>query len=324
MSASFKRIDYSLRPAKHAERRMLCDLYRRVTPFGRIEDYVYVGFGSIWFSDFSLFHRSLGIKDMVSIEHSTADENRIEENKPFRIPVIYSHSNAALPKLNWSKHHLLWLDYDDSLSLSMCCDMQIVASRAKSGTVLTVTVQCSKAPQVAEAERDAKTDPDAPNALSRFTTLFGRVRVSQETVEQDLYSWRFGKLSRKMLLQEIEAGLATRNSSSHENQMQFKQICEIEYEDGAKMTTFVGIFYTPENAHLLEQCHFETLDFLQNPLKPLRINIPKLSVRELKKLESQLPLGADDQLQIGYIPQRDAEHFVSLYRYLPNFAVLEG
>lgn len=322
MSASFKRIDYSLRPAKHAERRMLCDLFRRVTPFSRIEDYVYVGFGSIWFSDFSLFHRSLGIKSMISIEQSAAAEKRIEENKPFRIPVIYSHSNDALPKLEWSKHHLLWLDYDDSLSLSMFYDMQTVASRAKSGTVLTVTVQCSKAPQVADAERDTQTD--APNALSRFVTLFGRERVPQETVESDLYSWRLGQLSRKMLLQEIEAGLATRNSSSHENQMQFKQICEIEYEDGAKMTTFVGIFYTPEDAHLLKQCHFETLDFLQNPLKPIRINVPKLSVRELKKLESQLPLGVGDELQIGHIPQSDAEHFVSLYRYLPNFAVLEG
>lgn len=322
MSASFRRIDYSLRPAKHAERRMLCDLYRRLTPFSRIEEYVYVGFGSIWFSDFSLFHRSLGIKKMISIEQSATAENRIEENKPFRIPVIYCHSKDALPKLDWSRHHLLWLDYDDPLSLEMLHDMQTVASRAKSGTVLTVSVQCSTAPQVAEAESD--TQADSPNALSRFTNLFGRERVPQETIEKDLYSWRLGQLSRKMLTQEIEAGLAARNSGSHDNQMRFKQICEIEYEDGAKMTTFVGIFYLPDEADQLDQCHFETLDFLPNPIKPIRINVPKLTVRELKKLESQLPLGVGDELQIGHIPKSDADHFVSLYRYLPNFAVLEG
>lgn len=322
MSASFRRIDYSLRPAKHAERRMLCELYRRLTPFSHIENYVYVGFGSIWFSDFSLFHRSLGIKKMISIEKSTTAENRIEENKPFRIPVIYSHSKDALPKLEWSKHHLLWLDYDDPLTPEMLHDMQTVASRAKSGTVLTISVQCSQAPQVVEA--DGNTQPDSPNALNRFINLFGRERVPQETVEKDLYSWRLGRLSRKMLSQEIEAGLAIRNSSSHENPMGFKQICEIEYEDGAKMTTLVGIFYSPEEAHLIDQCHFETLDFLPSPIKPIRINIPKLTVRELKKLESQLPLGEGDKLQIGHIPQSDADHFVSLYRYLPNFAVLEG
>lgn len=322
MSASFKRIDYSLRPAKHAERKMLCDLYRRVTPFSRIEDYVYVGFGSIWFSDFSLFHRSLGIKNMISIEKAATAENRIEENKPFRIPVIYSHSKDALPKLEWSKHHLLWLDYDDPLSLEMLHDMQSVASRANSGTVLTVSVQCSTAPQIAEAKDDKAAD--SPNALSRFINLFGPKRVPQETVEMDLYSWRLGQLSRKMLLQEVEDGLSTRNSGSHENQMKFKQICEIEYEDGAKMTTIVGIFYSQEEAHLLDQCHFDTLDFFPKQFKPIRINIPKLSVRELKKLESQLPLREGDILQIGNIPQSDADHFVSLYRYLPNFAVLEG
>lgn len=322
MSASFRRIDYSLRPAKHAERRMLCDLYRRLTPFSRIENYVYVGFGSIWFSDFSLFHRSLGIKKMISIEKSTTAEKRIEENKPFRIPVIYSHSKDALPKLEWSKHHLLWLDYDDPLCPEMLHDMQTVASRAMSGTVLTISVQCSQAPQVAEADSDSQSD--SPNALSRFINLFGRERVPHGTVETDLYSWRLGRLSRKLVTQEIEAGLAIRNSSSHENQMRFKQICEIEYEDGAKMTTLVGIFYSPEEAHLIDQCHFETLDFLATSLKPIRINVPKLTVRELKKLESQLPLGEGNNLQIGHIPQSDADNFVSLYRYLPNFAVLEG
>lgn len=322
MSASFRRIDYSLRPAKHAERRMLCELYRRLTPFRRIEDYVYVGFGSIWFSDFSLFHRALGIKKMISIEQTLAAKKRIEENKPFRIPVIYSHSKDALPKLDWSIHHLLWLDYDDQLSPGMLHDMQTVASRAKSGTVLTVSVQCTAASQVTEATLDAQVD--SPNALSRFISLFGRERVPQGTVESDLYSWRLGQLSRKMLSQEIEAGLATRNSGSHENQMQFKQICEIEYEDGAKMTTLVGIFYSSEEAHLIDQCYFETLDFLPNPLKPLRINVPKLTVRELKKLESQLPLGEGDNIQVGNIPVSDANDFVSLYRYLPNFAVLEG
>jgi hypothetical protein len=200
--------------------------------------------------------------------------------------------------------------------------LQTVANRAQSGTILTVSIQCSTSPQVAETKADSQSQH--PNALDRFINLFGRERVPQDTVEKDLYGWRLGRLSRNILLQEIEAGLAARNSSSHENQMKFKQICEVEYEDGAKMTTLVGIFYSPEEEHLFELCHFETLDFLPSPLKPIRINIPKLTVRELKKLESQLPLQEGDKLQIGNIPQSDASHFVSLYRYLPNFAVLEG
>ena len=119
MSASFKRIDYSLRPAKHAERRMLCDVFRRLRPFGRVEDYVYVGFGSVWFSDFSLFHRALGIRDMISIEAADTAKERIEANKPFRIPVDYRTSNDALPDLDWLRNQFLWLDYDDPMSTDM-------------------------------------------------------------------------------------------------------------------------------------------------------------------------------------------------------------
>ena len=63
MVDSFRRIDYSLRPAKHAERRMLCDVFRRLTHFQPVETYCYVGFGSVWFSDFVLFHRALGVSE---------------------------------------------------------------------------------------------------------------------------------------------------------------------------------------------------------------------------------------------------------------------
>src|ERR1700712_3390037 len=73
LAGSFKKIDYRLRPAKHAERVMLCDLFRRMR-FSPPETYQYVGFGSVAFIDFRLVHRTLGIRQMISIEE-TSDEN---------------------------------------------------------------------------------------------------------------------------------------------------------------------------------------------------------------------------------------------------------
>lgn len=61
MAGSFNKIDYRLRPAKHAERVMLCDLLRRMR-FSSLESYQYVGFGSVAFVDFRMIHRALGIK----------------------------------------------------------------------------------------------------------------------------------------------------------------------------------------------------------------------------------------------------------------------
>jgi len=68
MPPSYRIINYALRPAKAIERRMLCAAFERLHPFQRIQDYRYVGFGSIYFSDFQLLHRQLGITDMLSIE----------------------------------------------------------------------------------------------------------------------------------------------------------------------------------------------------------------------------------------------------------------
>lgn len=321
MSASFKRIDYSLRPAKHAERRMLCDLFRRLRPFGRLEDYVYVGFGSVWFSDFSLFHRALGIREMISIEEADTARERIEANKPFRIPVDYRPSNDALPDLDWLKNLFIWLDYDDPISTDMLLDMKTVARRAKSGTALAVSVQCSCAPQVAEAEQDHAAG--ALGSLERFVALFGRERVPDGTLNIDLYGWRFGNLSRRILLQEIQAELATRNAADGTSVF-FHPVCEIEYEDGAKMTTVVGVFCSPEDEALLQQCHFDGLDFLHDGPKPVRISVPKITAREFKLLESQLPLPEGGELAIGTIPLAEARHFSKMYRYLPSYAVLEG
>lgn len=322
MSASFKRIDYSLRPAKHAERRMLCDVFRRLRPFGKIEEYVYVGFGSIWFVDFALMHRSLGIKDMFSIEQEEAARDRIEDNKPFRIPVDYRQSKDALPDLDWSRNQFIWLDYDDPLSTEMLLDMRTVARRAGSGTALAVSVQCTRAPQLAQSDQDKS--PGAPTALDRFSNAFGRDRVPQETTAEQLYGWPFGALSRTLLFQEIQAEIGVRNSSGTETEMHFHPICEIEYEDGAKMTTIVGVFYADNNYEQMKQCHFEALDFLPSQPGVVRIAVPKLTAREFKKLESQLPLAQGSELLLGTIPVAEARKFSDMYRYLPNFAVLEG
>ena len=68
MPPSYRSIDYSLRPGKYAERRMLSEALRKLHPFAAVDSYRYIGMGSIWFTDFAHFHRTLGITDMVSLE----------------------------------------------------------------------------------------------------------------------------------------------------------------------------------------------------------------------------------------------------------------
>lgn len=319
--SSYRRIDYSIRPAKHAERRMMCDVFRRLRPFQRIEEYLYVGFGSVWFSDFILFHRALGIRKMLSIEQTKLAEDRFEENKPFNIPVDYRPSREALSDLRWDERMFLWLDYDDPLRLDMLHDLRTTARRARSGTVVAVTIQCSQADEIAEAQ---KIGLGAPSPIELFRNRFGASRLGDDAGLGHLYGWAFGGLCRKIIRQELLSELAARNSAGQEDELRFHPICDFEYEDGAKMTTVVGMFVSATEQQLFDECHFKALDFLPEDRLTVRINIPKLTPREFRKLESQLPLNAGKELHLGTIPEGEAKSFERLYRYLPNFAVLES
>jgi hypothetical protein len=126
-----------------------------------------------------------------------------------------------------------------------------------------------------------------------------------------------------MFEEMIEAALATRNMSLGQyDRIRYTPICDIEYMDGAKMKTIVGIFATERDQHLVERCGFESLDFMPHGTKSIRIEVPVLTTREIRKLETQLPKGCN-HVNVGSIPREHAEKFAKFYRYLPNFAVLE-
>ena len=135
--------------------------------------------------------------------------------------------------------------------------------------------------------------------------------------------WPFGALSRQMIKGQIEKALAIRNLGiDPDRRLSFIPICDINYEDGAKMTTVVGIFAEARDLTLVEDCGFDKLDFMPPEGRLVKIEVPILTVREIRHLERQMPKSGAD-LDLGPIPQSDANKFAKLYRYLPNFAVIE-
>ncbi|MGH7989319.1 MAG: O-methyltransferase, partial [Limisphaerales bacterium] len=92
--ASYRKIHYLLRPAKNVQRKMLCEAFQRLGKAKDVKEYRYVGFGSMYYGDFVLFHRILGIEHMTSIEHEDGAP-RAEFNKPYScIDVLAGRANA--------------------------------------------------------------------------------------------------------------------------------------------------------------------------------------------------------------------------------------
>lgn len=80
---SFEKINYSLRPAKNIERKMILEALYRLSSFHSIREYQYIGFGSTFFTDFSLFHKNMGINDLYSIEIEEDYKERLIPSKIF-------------------------------------------------------------------------------------------------------------------------------------------------------------------------------------------------------------------------------------------------
>ena len=321
MTASYRLVDYSLRSAKFAERKMLCEMLGRLKVFGSLESYRYIGFGSIWFADCVLFHRALGIEKLISIERERDHEERFRFNNPFRgIELKMDDSSTVLPSLDWSLRSIIWLDYDDPLSPSILDDVRTVATRAQPGTALIVSVQTQK---IVEKRNDEDESVVVENE-DQFRGLFGNERTPGGLPDADLRGWRLSRTTRGVVRREIENGLAQTNASRVAGQhIHFRQVVAFEYADGAKMTTIGGVFVDEGQDHVFQGAGFGQLSFHRDGDDAVRIAVPLLTPREMRHLDRSLPGREGKEMDLGPIPLSDARQYATFYRYLPNFASYE-
>ena len=141
---SIQQIDYRIRPAKYVERHMLCELFRCLAPFGHVSSYRYWGFGAIYFADFILFHKALGLANMLSMERDDGQERRHTFNRPYNcITLDFRPSQAVLTSIeHWDALTIAWLDYTDMLDSTVLADIKWFMGHAHAGSVLIVSVNC--------------------------------------------------------------------------------------------------------------------------------------------------------------------------------------
>ena len=72
-------INYQIRPNKNVERKLFLEMFRRLDDRLDITQYRYVGLGGLWFADFSLFHRRLGLTDLTSIEETSRRKSSVQQ-----------------------------------------------------------------------------------------------------------------------------------------------------------------------------------------------------------------------------------------------------
>lgn len=317
MSRSYEKINYSIRPSKSIERKMFCEAFRKLSEFGDITKYRYVGFGSTYFSDFTLMHKALGLKNMISIEEEISDAERFEFNVPFScITMKYGNSNDELPALPWDVRTILWLDYDRSINTSVLTDIKHFFTSAIPGSIILITLNAS----IYGVETGREVEEEKRLAL--LEDIIGKTKIPLGITGKDLHGWKTSKVFRRIMINEIEEIINARNGSqSPDNKLSFKQLFYFQYKDGAKMLTLGGIFIDEGQEETFKRCAFDKLEFFRDGDTPYEIKVPNLTLREIKYLEKFLPNSLDKSKP--FLPEADKKKYSRVYRYFPLFAETE-
>ncbi len=323
----FPVVNYSLRPAKNIERKMMAEAFARLAPLSPLSKYRYVGFGSEFFNDFALYHEALGILDMVSIEHDLDRIERCEFNRPYKcIRVEAGTASEVLPKLKWEPRSIVWLDYLSKLERSVLADINLVASAASSGSLLIWTVNAHPWGEGWD-EDEGRQIPTKELPVYRVRKLRDSIAprpIPDEWIREPLSKWGLAGVYYRFIVAEIASALGDRNASAKaSDKLEFRQLFHFRYADTTRMLTVGGLLLNPADAKTIGDDPFAGLSFARGSAEALELRPPVLTGREVRHLSRLLPHDDAKTEPPGWLASDDLERFRELYRYYPIFAESE-
>lgn len=306
------------------ERKMFCQAFGSLACIAPLSTYRYIGFGSVEFVDFKLFHQRLGITDMISIEgeDDPQKQERVKFNLPYScIQMEWDVSSIILPTLTWKKRTIIWLDYDRPLNELQLDDIRLVTSQVESGSILIITVDVE--PEDVEPEDVA----DEPNIhkkrIDNLKSNVGSDKVPVDVKGASLSKWGLARVCRRIVDNEIKQALMDRNAPiSQPSRMEYRQLFNIHYADSTKMLTVGGVFLDPVDQTKFSNVQLEGMDFISYDENEYLIETPILTLRELRRIDSLLP-STKIRAPKG-IPQDNCEKYSKVYRYFPLFGEVEA
>lgn len=313
--SSFERINYAIRPNKNVERKLIVEALGYLRPQFPIQDYTYIGLGSLWFVDFIMAHRYLHIQELFSIEGN--NYKRADFNRPFTcINVLDGDTTPWLETIELNKkRHIIWLDYDGGLDNSSAInDIGIITRTALSGSLLLVTVNVH--PDQIPRRKGKKL---APEDLTRLAGGLAADFVPLKLPEGPIFR-NFQKIVAQILFNCMKRGVL----SSGRKEYRFYPLFNFYYKDGAPMVTTGGMIVDTIDLILLKACELAATFKFVTEERQFPIDVPPLTTKEKLTLDKLLPtdheLSVEEISKEGFILNKNhIESYQKLYKYYPSF-----
>lgn len=308
-------IPYDIRPSKQIERRIILDMLLTAAASGfPIGSSRYVGMGGIKFFDFIMFHRYLGLKVFISLEHDPDLLARCKFNKPFENVTIYEGSfSDFITDFRSSSPHIFWVDYDYGLSEDLKDDLLSVGSKIPPDSFLFLTVDGEPKRTMAKASSEARMN-DFEEQLGYF--------VGRRTL-RDFEDDQFRKTVADILLRIVRYAFNARPDGS------FFPILKLIYRDSSWMVTVGGFFSSLERGADLVREWQSRMAFLPRHSDERFYELPRFNITDLERklldmhATRRVPRQRRDQIPTRILELGFNRSFIANYRklirYIPRY-----
>jgi hypothetical protein len=326
MSKSGDKINYTIRPAKGIERKLIGDaLLGVILGFGA-DRYTYIGFGSKYFVDFIFFHRHLHIEKMISIELDKENHKVYEFNNPLScIQLKFGHSDDVLPVLEYGEPIFSWLDYDSVFNQSMLSDIDGLIRRCESGSIVVLSYN-SRPYKLNQLKEKHKTSNVKGLIRKELLTNLPEEAVASDLDERGLNKWEnFSKLLKGIVDKYIKAAVSEKNIGL-DDPFVYKQMFYFDYKDGVEMSTVGGALVRKSQIAKIDINGSMDFSFIRSSDERCLIEVPPLTSKESRELLSCMPIKEESIKQLtkeGVFKEKAIRKFNEFYKYYPRYSEVD-
>jgi hypothetical protein len=328
-------VAYNLRQNKYVERQLFLDLITIFERWQSVRNYLYVGFGGIYFEDYKILHASFSIDKMISLEVEPWMVPRQQHNVPYGcVEPRGQKSSEFIAEVDEQRdaYHvdnvLVWLDYATARELpDQLSEVRALVPKLVAGDILKVTLPLNT--KWLDGWKPAR------RFFCRLETMknkLGTTYLPDGLTLDDVQDYQLPSLYLRMLRRAIAEGMV------ENTQNEFLPLGCYSYADGARMLTATGVMVRQADAQAFPEL-IRLAEFpLSSPNWELHdIDVPTLSLRERLELDdsiytaqANIPAATCDAAEIaqklGFQLAPDPkdslkmiENYVKLYRYYPNY-----
>jgi hypothetical protein len=319
-------VAYNLRRNKHVERQIFMELLMLLSRWTNIREYLYIGFGGVYFEEFKLLHNLFGLTNMVSIERDEWIIPRQKLNIPYGcIDHCFAKSSDVVSDFDTYKavydvkNALIWLDFCKASELaSQLNEVRGLISKLEDGDILKVTLSLHT------RWLNSGLGSELENRLDNLREKLGSTYLSEGITVNDVTNARIVFVYLNALKRKIAEGL------SESPDLEFQPVGCYRYNDGTPMLTVTGVALNRSRAAgFAAAVNLTGSDFTSPNWELHDIDVPDLSLRERLELDQKLKEQTLPEQIASELPFRfeeDAEeslelirNYVKLHRFYPNY-----